>query len=121
MEGKLNHLADNQVEALERAYRRRFKEKLYGWMSADYPHSLSGLGEQERGQWLEQRLLDAEGWGLVTERSIAIWFERCALWGEDFATRRDSPYQTWLTNTPDAQKLAPERRIQALDEDCLAG
>lgn len=121
LEGKLNHLADDQVQALEQAYRRSFKERLYDWLIADYPQSLSGLGEQERGQWLEQRLLDAEAWGLVTERSIAIWFERCALWGEDFATRRDSPYQTWLATTPDAQKLAPERRIQALDEDCLAG
>ncbi|MEO9332114.1 DUF4123 domain-containing protein [Ectopseudomonas guguanensis] len=121
LEGKLNHLADDQVQALEQAYRRSFKERLYDWLIADYPQSLSGLGEQERGQWLEQRLLDAEAWGLVNERSIAIWLERCACWGNDFAMRPDSPYQAWLARTPDAQKLAPEQRIQALDEDCLAG
>ncbi|GAB6388463.1 DUF4123 domain-containing protein [Stutzerimonas marianensis] len=121
LEGKLNHLANDQVEALERAYRRSFKERLYGWMTEDYPQTLSGLGEQERGHWLEQRLLDAEAWGLVNERSIAIWLERCACWGDDFATRSDSPYQAWLARTPDARKLPPELRIQALDEDCLAG
>jgi len=121
LEGKLNHLADDQVQALEQAYRRSFKERLYDWMVADYPQALTGLGEQERGQWLEQRLLDAEAWGLVNERSIAIWLERCACWGNDFAMRSDSPYQAWLARTPDAQKLAPEQRIQALDEDCLAG
>ncbi|MGE6660584.1 DUF4123 domain-containing protein [Pseudomonas sp. NPDC077408] len=121
LEGKLNHLIDDQVKALEQAYRRSFKERLYGWLIEDYPQTLSGLGEQERGQWLEQRLLDAEAWGLVNERSIAIWLERCACWGDNFATRSDSPYQAWLARTPDAQKLPPERRIQALDEDCLAG
>ncbi len=121
LEGKLNHLADDQVQALEQAYRRSFKERLYDWMVAAYPQALTGLGEQERGQWLEQRLLDAEAWGLVNERSIAIWLERCACWGNDFAMRPDSPYQAWLARTPDAQKLAPEQRIQALDEDCLAG
>lgn len=118
---KLNHLSDDQVQALEQAYRRSFKERLYGWMTEDYPQTLSGLGEQERGHWLEQRLLDAEAWGLVNERSIAIWLERCACWGDDFAIRSDSPYQAWLARTPDAQKLPPERRIQALDENCLAG
>lgn len=121
LEGKLNHLADDQIQALEQAYRRSFKERLYGWLIEDYPKTFSGLGEQERGQWLEQRLLDAEAWGLVNERSIAIWLERCACWGVDFATRPDSPYQGWLVRTPDAQKLAPDERIQALDEDCLAG
>lgn len=121
LEGKLNHLADDQVQALEKAYRRSFKDRLYGWLSEDYPQVLSDLAEQERGQWLEQRLLDAEAWGLVNERSIAIWIERCACWGVDFATRPDSPYHVWLAKMPDAQKLPPERRIQALDEDCLAG
>ena len=65
-----------------------------GW--SQITHKLTGLGEQERGQWLEQRLLDAEAWGLVNERSIAIWLERCACWGNDFAMRSDSPYQAWL-------------------------
>lgn len=121
VEGKLNHLTDVQIQALEQAYRRSFKERLYGWMMKDYPQSLSGLDEQERGQWLEQRLLDAEAWGLVNEQSIAIWLERCVCWGNDFATRPDSPYHAWLARTPHAQKLAPEQRIQDLDEDCLAG
>jgi len=121
LEGKLNHLVDDQIQALEQAYRRSFKERLYDWMMEDYPQSLSGLSEQERGQWLEQRVLDAEAWGLVNERSIAIWLERCVCWGNDFVTRPDSPYQAWLTRTPDAQKLTPEQRIHALDEDCLAG
>ncbi|MCF7200835.1 DUF4123 domain-containing protein [Pseudomonas oligotrophica] len=121
LEGKFNHLADDQVQALEQAYRRSFKERLYNWIIADYPQTLSGFGEQERGQWLEQRLLDAEAWGLANERSMAIWLERCACWGDDFATRSDSPYQAWLAKTPDAQTLAPDRRIQILDEDCLAG
>lgn len=121
LKGKLNHLADDQVQALEQAYRRSFKERLYSWLIEDYPQTLSSLGEQERGQWLEQRLFDAEAWGLVSERSIAIWLERCACWGDDFATRSDSPYQAWLARTPGVQNLAPEQRIQALDEDCLAG
>lgn len=121
LESKLNHLADEQVQALEQAYRRSFKERLYDWLSRDYPQVLSGLTEPERGNWLEQRLQDAEAWGLVSERSIAIWVERCACWGGDFVTRLDSPYHAWLARTPDAPTLPPERRIQALDEDCLAG
>ncbi len=121
LEGKLNHLADDQVQALEQAYRRSFKERLYDWLNEDYPQTLSILAEQERDLWLEQRLLDAEAWGLVNEQSIAIWIERCVCWGDDFTTRLDSPYQAWLAKVPEAQKLPPERRIQALDEDCLAG
>lgn len=121
LESKLNHLADEQVQALEQAYRRSFKERLYDWVSRDYPQTLLCLGEQECGHWMEQRLQDAEAWGLVNERSIAIWIERCACWGNDFVTRADGPYLAWLARTPDAQKLPPELRIQALDEDCLAG
>lgn len=121
LDGKFNHLADDQVQALEQAYRRSFKERLYGWLIEDYPQTLSRLSEQERGQWLEQRLLNAEAWGLTNERSMAIWLERCACWGDDFATRPNGPYLAWFARTPDAQKLAPDERIQALDEDCLAG
>lgn len=121
LESNFNHLADEQVQALEQAYRRSFKERLYDWLSRDYPQVLSNYADQERGNWLEQRLLDAEAWGLASERSIAIWVERCACWGSDFVTRIDSPYHAWLTRTPDAQSLPPELRIQALDEACLAG
>lgn len=115
----LNHLADEQVEALERAYRQRFLERLYDWLAREYPQALAKTSELERGIWLEQRLSEASAWGLINERSIAIWFERCACWGSDFATRVDSPYQDWLRDNPEAQKLPPEMRIQALDDSYL--
>ncbi|MWV14739.1 DUF4123 domain-containing protein [Pseudomonas sp. L-22-4S-12] len=115
----LSHMTQSQVEALDQAHRWRFKERLYDWLDHDFPNTLRPLAEDARGRWLEQRIQDAETWGLVSERSIAIWLERCAYWGSDFATRPDSPYQEWLRRKPVAQQLPPELRIQALDDDCL--
>ncbi|GGJ82918.1 DUF4123 domain-containing protein [Pseudomonas matsuisoli] len=114
---KLNHLTRAQLDALENAYQQRFKERLYDWLIRDYPEVLTSLSEQERGIWMERRLREAYAWGLVSERCIAIWLERCACWGEDFATRHDSPYRYWLEETPKARSLSPEMRIQALDDD----
>lgn len=112
---ELSHFSNSQVDALEKAYQWRLKDRLYQMVAADYPNALALLDEQARSEWFEQRLQDAATWGLVSERAYAIWLESCARWGDDFITRPDSPYQVWLRRNPHLQTLPAELRIHALD------
>ncbi|WP_165669185.1 DUF4123 domain-containing protein [Metapseudomonas otitidis] len=117
--GRLNHLGDIQLQALEDAHRWRFKERIYHWLATTYPERLDATPPEGWGDWMDQRLAAASEWGLFTERSLVIWIERCLHWGDDFARHPDSPYHHWLVRTPHAAGLSPELRIQALDDDCM--
>lgn len=109
-------LGENQISALELAYRWQFKERLYAWLNTRDPQTFSLLNSDQTERWLEHVLDSGSAWGLVSERGLVTWAETCVDWGRDFATRPDSPYQDWLSQAPENGSLAPELRIEALDD-----
>ncbi|SNS70081.1 DUF4123 domain-containing protein [Pseudomonas segetis] len=113
-------LGQEQLDALDSAARWRFMERLNEMLQQHYPQLLAQISPEQRTYWFDQRLNEAQAWGLATERSLAIWVEYSLRWGEGFTLRANGPYQQWLERTPEALKLAPEMRIQQMDNDCLA-
>lgn len=109
-------LGENQISALELAYRWQFKERLYAWLNTRDPQTFSMLNSNQTERWLEHVLDSGSSWGLVSERGLVTWAETCVDWGKDFTTRPDSPYQDWLSQAPENGHLAPELRIEALDD-----
>lgn len=113
-------LGNAQLAALDQAARWRFMERLNQSFEKSHPELIARLDKQSRTQWFDQRLDEADAWGLSSERSLAIWVEYSLRWGSGFTLRPGTPYQQWLDRTPEALKLAPELRIQQMDNDCLA-
>ncbi|HHQ2636184.1 DUF4123 domain-containing protein [Pseudomonas aeruginosa] len=113
-------LGEDQLNALERAYRWRFKERLQQQLEQDFPEALGHIPLHDLDDWLERCLDGGLEAGLCSERSLAIWVERSLLWGEGFAEDRDGPYRRWLDAHPEAAALAAEIRLQRMDEDCPA-
>ncbi|WP_129973734.1 MULTISPECIES: DUF4123 domain-containing protein [unclassified Pseudomonas] len=109
-------LGEQQIAALELAYRWQFKERLYTWLNTRDAQTFSLLNSDQTEWWLEHVLDSGSAWGLVSERGLVTWAETCVDWGRDFTTRPDSPYQEWLSQNPDKGRLAPELRIEALDD-----
>ncbi|WP_426202223.1 DUF4123 domain-containing protein [Pseudomonas sp. TWP3-1] len=116
---KYAHLGPAQLDSLGRAARWQFMERLHENLEQYHPRPLSSLEVSERTLWFDERLDEAEAWGLSSERSLAIWVEYSLRWGAGFTERPSGPYQDWLARTPDAPRLAPEIRIQQMDDDCL--
>lgn len=112
-------LGEAQLTALDQAARWRFMERLNRRLEHNHPALMATLDRRTRTQWFEQRLDEADAWGLSSERSLAIWTEYSLRWGPGFTSRPNSPYQQWLADTPEALKRAPELRIQQMDNDCL--
>ncbi|PHN26821.1 DUF4123 domain-containing protein [Pseudomonas sp. ICMP 460] len=113
-------LGEAQLAALDQAARWRFMERLNQSFEQSHPERMAKLDPVSRTQWFDQRLDEADTWGLSSERSLAIWVEYSLRWGTGFTVRPNSPYQQWLASTAVALKLAPELRIQQMDNDCLA-
>lgn len=109
-------LGEQQVAALELAYRWQLKERLYAWLNTRDARTFSLLSSEQTEWWLEHVLDSGNAWGLVSERGLATWAETCVDWGRDFASRPHSPYQEWLSQSPINRHLAPELRIEALDD-----
>ncbi|MBZ9784863.1 DUF4123 domain-containing protein [Pseudomonas sp. REP124] len=112
-------LGEGQLMALNRAGRWRFMERLNLGFQESHPLLLAQIDHDTRAQWFDQRLDEAEAWGLSSESSQAIWIEYSLRWGDGFTQHTDGPYQQWLANNPDALQLAPELRIQRMDDECL--
>lgn len=112
-------LGQAQLEALAQAARWQFIERLHDNFEQYHPRPLSTLDKSIRTEWFSQRLDEAQAWGLSSERSLAIWVEYSLRWGAGFSESPKGPYQDWLARTPDAYRLAPEIRIQQMDNDCL--
>lgn len=115
-DSKFDLLGEVQIKALELAYRWQFKERLYAWLNTRDTQTFSLLNDDQTEWWLEYVLNSGSAWGLVSERGLVTWAETCVDWGRDFATRPDSPYQEWLRLEPENGRLAPELRIEALDD-----
>ncbi|WP_415753109.1 DUF4123 domain-containing protein [Pseudomonas glycinae] len=109
-------LGEQQLSALELAYRWQFKERLYAWLNIRDAQTFSLLNEDQIEWWLEHVMDSANAWGLVSERGMVTWAEACVDWGRDFTSNPDSPYQEWLIQNPEKARLAPELRIEALDD-----
>ena len=112
-------LGEAQLHALDQAARWRFMERLHRRFEQDHPQHLACIDNGQLSRWFDERLDEAQAWGLASERSLAIWVEYSLRWGEGFTLRPQTPYQHWLARTPEALKLAPELRIQHMDRQCL--
>ncbi|MDD2050812.1 DUF4123 domain-containing protein [Pseudomonas putida] len=112
-------LGEAQLHALDQAARWRFMERLHRRFEQDHPQHLAHIDKSQLSRWFDDRLDEAQAWGLVSEQSLAIWVEYSLRWGEGFTERPQTPYQHWLARTPEARKLAPELRIQHMDKQCL--
>lgn len=111
-------LGEAQLAALTQAARWRFVERLHRSFAQSQAEHLARINKNQLSQWYEERLNDAQAWGLISERSLAIWIEYSLRWGTEFAVAPSTPYQQWLSQTPAFAKLAPEMRIQQMDNDC---
>lgn len=105
-------LGPPQLSALQQAYQQQLKERLYRWLQENHQTALSALPEQTRDNWFNARLVDAEGFGLSTERSIAIWCELALRDGSDFAGNPQGPYRRWLARAPRELPATPDQRLQ---------
>ncbi|MFQ6573431.1 DUF4123 domain-containing protein [Pseudomonas sp. UM16] len=112
-------LGEAQINALNQAARWRFMERLHHRFEHSHPQHLARIDRSQLSQWFDDRLDEGQAWGLCSERSLAIWVECSLRWGDGFTNNPDAPYQRWLARTPDALKLAPELRIQHMDNACL--
>ncbi|VVP28813.1 hypothetical protein PS876_04221 [Pseudomonas fluorescens] len=112
-------LGQAQLDALAQAARWQFIERLHDNFERYHPKPLSSLNKSIRAQWFDKRLDEAQAWGLSSERSLAIWVEYSLRWGAGFTESPNGPYQDWLARTHEAPRLAPEIRIQQMDNDCL--
>ncbi|TDF84440.1 DUF4123 domain-containing protein [Pseudomonas sp. H9] len=111
-------LGETQLQALEQAARWRFMQRLHRRLEHRHPQHLARIDKHQMFRWFDDRLDEAQSWGLASERSLAIWVEYSLRWGEGFTQRPQSPYQHWLARTPDASRLSPEMRIQQMDDQC---
>jgi hypothetical protein len=64
---------------------------------------------------MEHAIESGRRWGLVSEYAFATWAELCLLWGLDFTDLEDGLYQRWKSTHPEQARLAPELRLEALD------
>lgn len=109
-------LGEPQTAALEEAFRWLFIERLYDWLNEVQPGFFADWSADRIEAWFQQALDSGYRWGLVSEYALAIWVELCQVWGLDFAEAGSGPYQDWLNSHPDQARLAPELRIDALDD-----
>lgn len=109
-------LGEPQLAALDQAYRWVFQQRLYNWLNELDPKTFSRKTVAQIDSWLAHALDSGYQWGLVSEYGLATWMELCQLWGLDFIDHLDGPYQRWVTDHPEQARLAPELRIQALDD-----
>lgn len=109
-------LAEEQLIALEQAYDWRFIDRLHLWLRDSRAIDTSQIENTRHELWLKGMLASGRDWGLVSERALVTWAELCIAWGDDFAVQAQGPYQDWLDSHPEFKKMAPELRIEALDE-----
>lgn len=108
-----------QHAALDRAGRWGLKERLYRVLENNHPQHLAQIEQDHLTHWFDERLDEAQAWGLTSARGHAIWIEYSLRWGLGFTQQDDGPYQQWLAYTPEVLGLDPDRHIKQLDNDCL--
>ncbi|KPY82465.1 DUF4123 domain-containing protein [Pseudomonas syringae pv. tagetis] len=109
-------LGDPQLKAFARCYRWLFEERIHGWVSRQYSQAFVDQSDDQIEDWLSRALDSALEWGLTSEYALATWADICGHWGLDFITSPQGHYLSWQTLHPEHQRLAPELRIDALDE-----
>ncbi|WP_134676535.1 DUF4123 domain-containing protein [Ectopseudomonas khazarica] len=103
-------LDEHQEQALQKAYHRQLKTRLYDWLEMHVPDLLQQQAAVD--SWLYNRLHSAEQVGLVSERSIAIWALLSLEQGNDFFSVPTSAYSQWQAGTPEAKGLPAEVNLQ---------
>lgn len=104
------YLDEPQEHALQEAYERQLKTRLYDWLQTHEPRLLHQ--REAIGAWLHDRLQSAEQAGVNSERSIAIWTLLSLEQGDDFASAPGSLYSQWRTSRPSVQGLPTEVTLQ---------
>ena len=106
-----NPFGEAQRQALDEAYRWQLKSRLYACLQANHPVALQRLPPSDVDDWLNDRLLTAEAWGLASERSQVIWCALSLTHGDDFVTATEGLYQHWLSHHQTAA-FTPDQRLQ---------
>lgn len=109
---QINHLDEQQEEALQLAADFRYQNKMYHWLQKQNPKLFANKTPDEITDWLKNSFIQAKANNLISERSIAMWIDLCADYGLDFAERQDSLYQKWLLANPEQKRLPIEVKIQ---------
>lgn len=112
-------LAEAQLKALDKAARWRLKERLYINLKQNHADLLMLFKSASIEQWLEDRLGEAQQWGLFSERSAAIWVEYSLRWGGNVPLHESRHYQQWQASVPRAVHDSAEVLIQQMDDDCV--
>lgn len=111
-ESLYNSFGEAQQQALDQAYRWQLKSRLYACLQTNQPAALQRLAADDLNDWLNNRLLTAETWGLSNERSQIIWCVLSLTHGDDFATATDGSYQHWLSHHQRSAAFTPDQRLQ---------
>lgn len=114
-EARFSLLGEPQIEAFEQAYWWVFKERLHRWLTSLKAEAFEDKTGTQIDNWMEHAIESGRRWGLVSEYAFATWAELCLLWGLDFTDLEDGPYQRWKSTHPEQARLAPELRLEALD------
>lgn len=116
MKFRLDYLNEPQMEALNQVASFRFKNKIYQWLALENPQILADKTSEQIDQWIDISLAQAEAFNLTTERTIAIWVDLCADYGQDFINSKDSLYQQWLTENTQYKALPADIKIEKFYE-----
>lgn len=117
---RLDYLNEPQMDALNQAANFRFKNKIYQWLQLENPNVLVNKSPEQITQWIDTTLTKAEAFNLTTERTLAIWVDLCADYGQDFVNKKDSLYQRWLAENTQFKVLPADLKIEKFYEHLAA-
>ncbi|MFD1261729.1 DUF4123 domain-containing protein [Entomomonas asaccharolytica] len=109
----INKLANPQLEALDKAYQFRLKEKLHKLIIQAYPTYFQQANDIQINQWLNNCLQQAKQQQIISEQSIAMFAILRCEYGDQFATEQQGDYQKWLADNPHYKPLPLEKNLAA--------
>lgn len=113
---KLNHLAEPQEEALDQVADFQLKNRLYQWLQKENPKCFEQKTPNQMSDWLQDTLTEAKTANLISERSIAMWADLTADYGQDFYQQESGLYRNWLNENSKYKPLPTEVKIQKFYE-----
>lgn len=109
---KLDYLNEPQVEALNQAAAFKLKNEIYETCIEIMPNFFENQPESKISQWMDLQHKKATEFGVISNRSYAMWYVMAMEFGNDFATKPQGIYQSWLTSQPKYKGLPAEVNIQ---------
>lgn len=109
---KINYLNEPQTNALDEAADFRFKNKQYNLLIDKANNPFQDKTEQQITDWFNQQLTQAKANHLTTERTLAIYLDLVADYGQGFLADPESNYQQWLAENPQSKPLPLDVKIE---------